>query len=157
MRNISVTEELQREVDAVEQLLVDLGHRCSLRDPIASAMEECQFTPAQVHGILWLGRDGALTMGELARRLGVSEKTITGVVDRLEREKYLVRQRDPKDRRIVRVVLTKKGQGVEKEFRLHIRKKLAALLELFDPEDRRALQRLLKKLIARMPTVQEAA
>jgi DNA-binding MarR family transcriptional regulator len=157
VRNISLPEELAREVDALEGLLCELGHKCSLRDPIAGAVEELRFTPAQVHAILWLGRDGALTMGELARRLGITEKTITGVVDRLERERHLSRVRDEEDRRVVRVRLTKKGEASYQRLNAHVREKLATILGLLDREDRQALKKLLRKLIARMPGEVEAA
>ena len=43
----------------------------------------------------------------VADALGQESQTITGVVDRLEREGYLVRVRDLKDRRAVRLEVTK--------------------------------------------------
>jgi MarR family len=51
-----------------------------------------------------LRREGPLTAGELARRCALSTGTTTGVLDRLERDGRVRRERDPHDRRKVRVV-----------------------------------------------------
>lgn len=49
---------------------------------------------------------GPLSPGALARRAGVHPATMTGVLDRLEKGRWVVRERDPTDRRavLVRVV-----------------------------------------------------
>ena len=50
-----------------------------------------------------IARDGPLTPTALARRAGLHPATVTGVLDRLERAGWVVRERDPADRRGVRV------------------------------------------------------
>ena len=50
-----------------------------------------------------VARDGPLTPTALARRAGLHPATVTGVLDRLERAGWVVRERDPADRRGVRV------------------------------------------------------
>lgn len=47
--------------------------------------------------------DGPLSPSALARRAGVHPATMTGVLDRLERNGWIVRERDPDDRRAVRI------------------------------------------------------
>jgi DNA-binding MarR family transcriptional regulator len=51
-------------------------------------------------------RRGALTAGELAAEAGLTTGAITGVIDRLERAGYTVRERDATDRRRVTVSVT---------------------------------------------------
>jgi DNA-binding MarR family transcriptional regulator len=46
---------------------------------------------------------GPLGPTELARRAGLHPATMTGILDRLERGGWIVRERDPSDRRAVRV------------------------------------------------------
>ena len=48
-----------------------------------------------------LARTGSITAGELARRTALTTGAITGVIDRLEREGFVRRVRDPHDRRRV--------------------------------------------------------
>ena len=48
-------------------------------------------------------RDGPLSPSALARRAGLHPATMTGILDRLERGGWVTRERDPNDRRAVRV------------------------------------------------------
>jgi DNA-binding MarR family transcriptional regulator len=52
-----------------------------------------------------LDRHGPLTAGELADRTGLAPPSVTGILDRLERAGWIVRERDPSDRRRVVVRL----------------------------------------------------
>jgi DNA-binding MarR family transcriptional regulator len=52
-----------------------------------------------------------IRMGDLAARLGLTARTITTLVDALERERLLVRLPDPTDRRATLVELTATGRG----------------------------------------------
>ena len=138
------------EARRLRELLVDFSRRRSLRDPVSTLCEEAQLTPPQIHALLGLGHDGPLTMGELARRVGVTEKTITGLVDRLAQQGYLERERDQDDRRIVRARLTARGHAVYRDLDRHLQRRLAAILAVLHPADRRALHRILAKLIERL-------
>jgi DNA-binding MarR family transcriptional regulator len=85
-------------------------------------------------------------MGELARRLGVTEKTITGLVDRLERAGYLQRERLAPDRRVVRCRLTAEGQPTYEKLDRSLLEATGQLLSLLDGSDRKALFRIVEKL-----------
>jgi DNA-binding MarR family transcriptional regulator len=50
-----------------------------------------------------LDAHGPLSPTELARRAGLHPATMTGILDRLERGGWIARERDPSDRRAVRV------------------------------------------------------
>jgi DNA-binding MarR family transcriptional regulator len=149
-RNIPNEEDLAGDAGQLQQLLYALGRRRSLRDPIASTCEELQFTPPQIHALLWLGQDGLLTMGELAKRLGVTEKTVTGVVDRLEREGHVQRERITLDRRVVRCRLTEKGQEICQRLQLCLTEAMVQMLGMLDGSDRKALFRILAKVVRRL-------
>lgn len=131
-------------------LLVTLSRRRPMRDPVAAACEGLDVTPAQLHILMWLGNDGALTMGELARRVGVTEKTITGVVDRMERDRLVQRERDPADRRVVHVTLAPRGTTLHRSIDQGIESKLKQLLALLEAGDRRHLVRITEKLTAKL-------
>ena len=53
---------------------------------------------------------GGLLMGELSRRLMVSNGNITGLIDRMEIEGLVRRSRETHDRRAVRVSITAQGR-----------------------------------------------
>jgi DNA-binding MarR family transcriptional regulator len=155
MRNVRPRPTPRRTGIAAEawrlrERILGLARHSSLRDPVSAMCEEARLTPPQIHSLLWLGHDRPLTMGELSRRVGVTEKTGTGLVDRLEQGGYAARERDPDDRRVVRARLSPRGARVFGELDAAIDQKLVRLLGLLDGPDRRDLTRILDKLIARM-------
>lgn len=138
------------DVSRLMGLLTELGRRRSLRDPIAASCEDLQLTAPQIHAVGWLGRDRMLTMGELARRLCISEKTATGVVDRLVSAGRVQRERDPSDRRLVCVSLTEAGVALSHEIDKHVREMLDRVLSFLDTPRRDALFDILETLLDRM-------
>jgi DNA-binding MarR family transcriptional regulator len=127
-------------------LMVALSRRRSLRDPVSAACAENHLSAPQVHTLLALGRDGPLPMGDLARRAGVTEKTATGLVDRLERDGLVQRVRDEGDRRVVQVRPTAAGAALARRLDGEILRTLERLLARLDAAERRDLFRLVTKL-----------
>jgi DNA-binding MarR family transcriptional regulator len=151
MQSISKDQEIELDAQSMGKLLLDIARVKNLRDPIlGEAAAESRLSPTQIHTVMWLGNDGPLTMGDLARRGGITEKTITGVIDRLERDGYVHRERDLADRRVVRVVLTEKGATEFREMRAVMEQRFRIFLGFLDAEDRQALLRILSKLHARL-------
>jgi MarR family transcriptional regulator, organic hydroperoxide resistance regulator len=74
------------------------------------------FTTSQCNTLLEIQKAGSLTMNELSERMKLNTSTMTRVLDNLVRDKYITRDRDETDRRIVVVTLT--GQGKEAASRL---------------------------------------
>src|SRR5512139_99638 len=135
MRNIVGKGSLKRDADLLEGRILALARLRPLRDPVAATCDHLALTPPQIHALLWLGEDGPLTMGELARRVAVTEKTVTGIVDRLERDGYLRRERDPVDRRVVHARATGRGAELSRMIEEGMHATLAALLRLLGPAD----------------------
>lgn len=156
MRTIPSTAK--EHAERLRELLLALGRRRGgLRDPIFTALEEIQLTAPQIHAVLWCGHDGPLTMGEIAWRLGVSDKTVTGLVDRLEKAGHVKRERDTQDRRVVRARLTRKGEVTFKKARDAFFQQIIHLVTLLDPPDREDLFRIVAKLVDRLAQVPGAA
>ncbi|MFT3914954.1 MAG: MarR family transcriptional regulator [Anaeromyxobacteraceae bacterium] len=150
MRGLSTKESISSsrlaDAERLLELLSALGRRSPLRDPVAGVVEDMQLTPVQIHALMWIGRDGPLTMGELARRLGSSERAVTGIVDRLERERLARRARAEDDRRVVRVHLERKGTAAYRALNARILERMAALLALLERDDCEALFGILERL-----------
>ncbi len=147
---------IERDARALRERLIVLARRRSLRDPVAASCEVLGLTAPQIHALLWLGHDGPLTMGELARRVAVTEKTVTGIVDRLERDGFLRRERDAADRRVVRARATGRGAAVSRDIEGGLHEKLVRVLALLDARDRRALLGILDRLAERLGDPAEA-
>jgi DNA-binding MarR family transcriptional regulator len=80
-----------------------------LQDYSQTVYSHFGITGPQLWALKTIYQNGSLSLGELSRRMFINPSTITGVVDRLERKKYVLRVRNEKDRRIVKVQLTPQG------------------------------------------------
>ncbi|HEX6987903.1 MAG TPA: MarR family transcriptional regulator, partial [Bacillota bacterium] len=69
-------------------------------------------TPPQFNALLELVHNGNLTMGDLCARLYLASSTVTDLVDRMERANLVMRERDPSDRRVVRLQALAKGHDL---------------------------------------------
>ena len=76
-------------------------------------LSEAGVTPTQWTVLMCLWDKDGLSFTELGKRLSFDHPTITGVVDRMEREKLVKRKRHHLDRRVVNVLLTQKGKDLE--------------------------------------------
>ena len=89
---------------------------------------------------------GQMTQGEISAKVLKSGSNMTTVIDNLERDRYVRRERDEKDRRVIHVHLTEAGRGkVEAILPVHV----AALVEEFkvlSVSEQETLGQLCKKL-----------
>lgn len=53
-------------------------------------------------------KQNSLTIGQISKAVDLSYSTVSGIIDRLEREKLVARTRDEKDRRVVWIHMTDK-------------------------------------------------
>jgi DNA-binding MarR family transcriptional regulator len=60
-----------------------------------------RLTPPQGRVLFSLWREGAMPIAELTGRTGLSKSTLTGLLDRLERDGHLRRVRSTEDRRVI--------------------------------------------------------
>lgn len=68
------------------------------------------FTTSQCYCMLELLKSDGLTMNELSEKMNLNTSTMTRIVDKLVRDKYIVRERLEEDRRVVISRLTDKGK-----------------------------------------------
>jgi DNA-binding MarR family transcriptional regulator len=59
-----------------------------------------------------IGQYGPMTIGELARRISLSQATVTTILDRLELKELATRERDSRDKRRVYVAITEKARTI---------------------------------------------
>lgn len=82
-----------------------------LTEDLTEFAEREGMTPARVHLLWTLADGGAMPSHQLAKRLDVTPRTVTGLVDRLTDTGHVTRSAHPDDRRSTLVTLTKKGDA----------------------------------------------
>lgn len=74
--------------------------------------ERSGLTGPQLATLHTADRLGPVSLGELARAVQVSQATMSGILDRLEKRGMVARARDARDRRNVMISLTDRGRAV---------------------------------------------
>ncbi|HUR03400.1 MAG TPA: MarR family transcriptional regulator [Nonomuraea sp.] len=94
-------------------------------------------------------------MSELGAVLGLAKSSLTGLVDRTERNGLVQRKPDPQDSRAVRVALTRQGAKLVDEFYTETCRRIEELTSGFAPAERDTLAALLGRVVTdnKVPTV----
>jgi len=69
-------------------------------------------TVPQLICLLKIDELGSLSIKELSSAVNLSASVVVGIVDRLEKQQFVTRERSVRDRRIVRVSLTEKSKDL---------------------------------------------
>ncbi len=151
---MQTTEPASRAMaEPIEALDRGLGRLMWLEQKrLGQILAEHDLTVPQFLALVTLARgERSCTIGSLAGRLFQSNATMTGIIDRLESDRLVVRMRDDEnDRRKVMVQVTPRGRALLRRAMLarheHIRRALAG----FRPEDVHAFVRLLDRYISEL-------
>lgn len=104
-----------------------------------------QFTALQI-----LINNGNMTIGELSQRMALACSTITDLIDRMEKTGLVIRKKDDKDKRVVRVDVLPKGYDILEKVLEKRRVFLASKLEDFSNDDKETLNKVLEELYKAM-------
>jgi|HubBroStandDraft_3_1064219.scaffolds.fasta_scaffold27671_3 MarR family 2-MHQ and catechol resistance regulon transcriptional repressor len=103
---------------------------------------------SECYGLEVLDRRGPLMLNQLAAELRLDKSTASRVAAALEEKGYVRRGEDPADRRALRLRLTPGGEALHRRIRQDIEARHAELLADLEPEARRAVTGLLRRLAA---------
>ena len=124
-----------------------LAVTAELKQEFASAgLDEVR--PAYLGVLMSLWRDDGLSAVELARRAGLEPSTMTGLLDRMERDQLLARRADPDDRRAQRIYLTETGRTVREPTLAAVDRTLARVLEGVANKDLIRIKDTLRRVLA---------
>lgn len=107
-----------------------------------------------VHALLHVMRaettGGPLTTGRLAEALGLSSGATTAVVDRLERDGHLRRDRDAHDRRRIHLLHGEHGREVAQQFFGPLGRLSSAIMDDFSDDELQTVRAFLTRMTAAM-------
>lgn len=110
-------------------------------------LERQGLTPPQFYVLATIGYAGGLPFGEIGAKMMVTVSNLTGIVDRLEEKNLVTRERDDRDRRVVRVVLTDRGAKLYKNTIPLFEKSISTIFTPLSKAQQKELSAILRKLI----------
>ena len=113
---------------------------------VAGKVQEYGLTTPQFGVLEALYHVGPLSLGELADKLLVTGGNVTYVMDRLEEQKLVYRERSPSDRRVVQARLTPEGRALIQDVFPGHAKYVEHIARHLTPEERMQARALLKRL-----------
>lgn len=118
----------------------------NLRRHILEQVSEYGFTVPQLMLLQEVYHNPDISVRELSEKLGLAKSTVSGIVDRLERQGAVMRLRDEEDRRVVKVKLEPKTQAIREAVGVIKTNYLANLIKGLTVEETEGIVRSLRKL-----------
>ena len=134
--------EVSEYISQLDNLLPVLIKHLQISDP--HKLYGIKITLQQYLALDTLTKKGKCMITDLSKNLGIALSTVTGLVDRLTKSRFVKRRKDIKDRRIVWVNLTKAGLEVYKKVNAEKQKRVAVVLEKLTKCNRDALVNILE-------------
>jgi len=91
-------------------------------------------------------KDIGLPIGKLAKELAVSFPSVSGIIDRLHREKLIERIRSRQDRRLVLVKLTDTGKEIVEKLLKALEELIFSILERMPEKERKTITKAVERV-----------
>jgi len=143
-----VSPEIKRDVDQVLEAIIYLYTES--RRLTKELARRADLTGPQLTVVKMLEQIGDLSLSELSERIRAQNSTVTGIIDRMERESLVTRERSKEDRRVVYIRLTAKGRRLAEEIPVEPMEIFRGALESLSAAEVRDLVRILGKVARRV-------
>ncbi|MEW6697421.1 MAG: MarR family winged helix-turn-helix transcriptional regulator [Bacillota bacterium] len=137
-------DKLKEQAGQLKDLIRTLNRK--FRQYMMAQTVGCGLTVPQLHLMQELFQNPGITLGELSLRLGLAKSTVSGIVDRLEKQNKVVRKRNDQDRRVVHIDLSPQVKELGQNIYLMRTNYLAGLLANMSPEEVSGLLTGLEKI-----------
>lgn len=116
------------------------------QDSALSATEFKDLTQNDIHVINVIGRDTQKNMSMIARELAITIGTLTISMNSLVRKGYVIKERSEKDKRVVLVSLSQKGEQAFLKYQEYYDDMVNSMLENLDDAEMDILMSALRKI-----------
>lgn len=147
--------DLKPELDAIVETILYLyteGRRLTKEIAARHGLTGPQLTVVKMLEAL-----GDLPLSRLSEKIRAQNSTVTGIVDRMEREGLVVRTRSEVDRRVVHIQLTAKGQRLARDVKVEPISVFREGLSTLTADETRELLRILMKVASQVKRLVETA
>lgn len=137
-------KNLNKASDALFNLLLQLNNKVFNQDKLVKC---APLPPSHVKVIFYLLNNGSSSITDIALNLGISKPNMTPIIDKLLKDDLVFREEDPKDRRIMRIDLTKKAIDISNEHTKILKDLLLSKLSTLTDENLCKMEDLVSQLI----------
>jgi len=107
-----------------------------------------QVKPAYLGVLMSLWQEDGLKVIELGKKAGLEPSTMTGLLDRMERDELVARTADTRDRRVLRIYLTKIGRQVRDPVLKAVERVLSEIFAGIPQDEIAQTKQLLRRVLA---------
>jgi DNA-binding MarR family transcriptional regulator len=147
----AIPSEIKPEVDSILEAIVYLYTES--RRVTKEVARRAELTGPQLTVLKMLEGVGDLSLSELSERIRAQNSTVTGIIDRMEREGLVVRARSAEDRRVVHIRLTDKGAKIAHEIPVEPMEIFRSALGCLSADETRDLLKILTKIAQRVQSL----
>ena len=126
------------KIDLIADNLISI-HPLLFKSISKPLRNQSSITPGGMFVLGSLKRHGTLSMSDIGKCLAMPKPHVTVIVDKLIEEGYVERQSDPKDRRIVNILLTERGLADFESIKLAISENLKIKLSALSDDEQNIL------------------
>ncbi len=146
-----ITPDLKSDVDQVLEAILYLYTES--RRVTKELARRADLTGPQLTVVKMLEQIGDLSLSELSEKIRAQNSTVTGIIDRMEREGLVTRERSKEDRRVVYIKLTAKGRELAREIPVEPMEIFRSALESLSAQEMRDLMRIMTKVAKRVKQI----
>jgi MarR family transcriptional regulator, organic hydroperoxide resistance regulator len=140
----AIPPEIKLEVDQILEAILYLYTES--RRITKEVARQAELTGPQLTVLKMLEGVGDLSLSGLSERIRAQNSTVTGIIDRMEREGLVARIRSTEDRRVVHIRLTDKGARIARDIPVEPMEIFRNALEGLSAGETRDLLRILTKI-----------
>lgn len=106
-----------------------------IKENVKEEFAEMNLTGSQGMVVGTLAHNGEMKISDISKKMGLSNSTVSGIIDRLEKQGFVERVRSEEDRRIVLVRITPEFKKKSKKHFTAINKKIDIIMNEASRED----------------------
>jgi DNA-binding MarR family transcriptional regulator len=147
----AIPTEIKPEIDSILEAILYLYTES--RRVTKELARQVDLTGPQLTVLKMLEGLGDLSLSELSERIRAQNSTVTGIIDRMERESLVVRTRSTEDRRVVKIKLTDKGSKIARAIAVEPMEIFRGALDSLSAGETRELLKILTKIAKRVQSI----
>jgi MarR family transcriptional regulator, organic hydroperoxide resistance regulator len=113
-------------------------------------IEKKNLTMSQVLILEMLYPDHKVIMKHIADVLKISTPAVTGLVDKLEKMDYIARNRDSKDRRVIKIEIMELGIEIVEKIQEQRMKMIEEFFSVLDEDEREMYIKIIRKVVGNL-------